>query len=357
VTLACLTPARAWTRIATSMTSLDDTYRRPHPMGRRRFIATTACGLLVAPFAVEAQERKVYRVGFLLQASPPLPGFQFISAKALQNLGYIEGRNIVFDRRWAEGRNERFPVLAAELVALKPDVIVTDSTPAGVAAMRATATIPIVLMNVSDPVGSGLVASLARPGGNITGVTDFGTELSVKGVDLLRTVVPKAKIFAVLMSDNPVHPSQLKAIEDAAKTIGITVVPILVRSQEEFVRGFASMTQKKAGAMILLGGAPFSTEAQRDNILALAAKTKVPGMYPSRWFVDAGGLLSYGPSTLHKWALGADYIDKILKGAKPGDLPVQQPKEFELAINLRTAKALRLTLPPSLLVRADHIIE
>ena len=307
--------------------------------------------------AGEAEQTKVYRVGLLLQASPPWsePGGGL--RMPLRDLGYIAGRNIVFLTRGAEGKNERFPGLAVELVALKPNVIVADTTPAVIAAMRATATIPIVMANVSDPVGSGLVASLARPGGNVTGVTDFGTELAVKEMDLLHTAFPAVTRVAVLMSDNPVHPSELNTVQEAAKRIGLTILPTMSRSIEVADEAFASMAKDKAGALIWLGGAPFSTEAQRDKLIDLAAKARLPALYPSRSFVEAGGLLSYGPDPVDKRRQTAAYVDKILKGTKPADLPVQQPIEFELVINLKTAKALGLTIPPSVLLRADKLIE
>jgi len=244
------------------------------------------------------------------------------------------------------------------LIAAKPDVIVADSTPAAIAAARATSTFPIVIVNVSDPVGSGLVESLARPGRNVTGAADFGTELAVKAVDLLHVAVPKATRFAVLMSDNPVHPVQLKEIQNAAKSIGLTVLPTVAKSEEDFEPAFASMAQKNAEAFLLLGGAPFSTDKQIAEITALAAKTKLPGIYPKSFFVTrAGGLMSYGPSSAHKWGMAASYVDKILKGAKPSDLPVQQPTQFELVINMKTAKAIGLTMPQTLLLRADQVTE
>ena len=309
------------------------------------------------PLAGEAEQAKVYRIGVLEQASPP-PGSKPGGLRmGLRDLGYIAGQNFVFVTRGAEGKNERFPGLAVELVALKPDVIIADSTPAALAAMRATATIPIVMVNVSDPVGSGLVTSLARPGGNVTGVTDFGTELAVKEVDLLHTAFPAIIRVAVLMSDNPVHPSQLKAVQEAAKRIGLTILPTMSKSIEGADEAFASMAKDKAGALIWLGGAPFSTEAQRDKLIDLAAKARLPALYPSRSFVEAGGLLSYGPDPVDKRRQTAAYVDKILKGTKPADLPVQQPIEFELVINLKTAKALGLTVPQSILLRADVVIQ
>ena|SRR5213593_4663924 len=202
--------------------------------------------LVLAPIAGEAQQVKVYRVGVLNQGSPPAPESQPGSfARTLRDVGYIEGRNIVFDRRWAEGKNERYSDLAIELVALKPDVIVADTTPAVIAAKRATATIPIVMVLASDPVGSGFVESLAHPGGNVTDVTSLDTEMSVKSVELLHAVVPKAKRMAVLMSDNQVHPSQLKAIQDAARGFGLTVLPTMVRSSEDFEEAFRSMAKTR----------------------------------------------------------------------------------------------------------------
>jgi putative tryptophan/tyrosine transport system substrate-binding protein len=322
-----------------------------------------AIGLLAAPLAAEAQDSKVYRVGLLLQGQPPTsPPPSWASRpgsfrKTLYDLGYIEGRNLILDVRWAEGRAERFPSLIAELVALKPDVIVVPTTPGTIAAMRATATIPIVMVNPSDPVGSGLVTSLARPGGNVTGVTDFGIELSEKAVDLMRTIVPKVTRVAVLMSDNPVHPFQFKAIQDAAKSIGLTVLPTTANSPEELETAFASMAKNNARALIVLGDAAISSERARERLVELAAKTKLPTMFPSRWYVEAGGLLSYSVNFSNLYGLAATYVDKILKGAKPADLPVQQPTAFELVINLQTAKALGLTIPQSLLLRAEQVIE
>jgi ABC-type uncharacterized transport system substrate-binding protein len=326
-------------------------------MNRRAFLGTLADGLLAVPLAAEAQEPKVYRVGVLLQGSPPPPGSKpGPLRRVLQELGYIVGRNLVLEVRWAEGKNQRFPDLAVELVALKPDVIIADSTPAAIAAARSTTTVPIVMMNVSDPVGSGLIASLAHPGGNVTGAIDFSNEVITKQLELLHTAAPRATRIAVLMLDNPVHPAQLGAAQNVAKSMGVTVVPTKIRSSEDFQPAFVSMT-KKAEALLLLGGAPFSTDAQVDRIVELAMKAKMPAVYPSHLFVDRGGLLSYGTSSLYRGKQMAAYVDKILKGSKPADLPVQQPTEFELVINLKTAKALGLTIPPSLLQRADQVIE
>ncbi|HMH52047.1 MAG TPA: ABC transporter substrate-binding protein [Candidatus Acidoferrum sp.] len=322
----------------------------------RLFVVALGLGAFFLPCVGEAQPAKVYRVGVLSQGSAPPSGGQNFT-RALHDLGYIEGRNLTLDRRWAEGKHELSSSLAAELVALKPDVIVADGTPAAIAVMRATATIPIVMVNVSDPVGSGLVASLARPGGNVTGGAEFGTETRVKNVELLQAVVPKATRMAVLMSDNPAHSSQLKTIQETARSMGLTILPTLVRSADDFERAFASMTKNNAGGLIVLGGAPFVTPAQRDKLVALAAKARLPAIYWGRFWVDAGGLLSYGSTWSQRWGLSASYVDKILKGAKPAELPVQQPTEFELVINLKTAKALGLTIPQSLLIRADDLIQ
>ena len=327
-------------------------------MRRIGLAVVLALSLFATLLDVGAQQAKIYRIGVLNQGSPPAPGSQpGPLVRALRDLGYIEGRNIVFDRRWVEGKNERFSSLATELVALKPDVIVVETTPGVIAAKRATATIPIVMVGPADPVGSGLVTSLARPGGNVTGVTSLETDLQGKGVELLHAVVPKTMRVAVLVSDNPAHPPQLKTIQDAGRGFGLTILPTMVRSSEEFDGAFGSMAKQKAGALIVLAGPPFSPPANRDKLVELAAKTKLPAMYQNRWWVDAGGLMSYGVNNPKIWSLAATYVDKILKGAKPADLPVQQPTEFELVINLKTAKALGLTIPQSLLVRADEVIQ
>ena len=213
------------------------------------------------------------------------------------------------------------------------------------------------MVNVSDPVGSGLVASLARPGGNVTGSVDFANELPTKWLEFLRALVPQATRVAVLMSDNPVHPAQLRAVEKAAERIRLTVLPTMVRSPEELETTFASMVQQNAKALVVLGGEPFTTAWARDKMIELAAKDKIPAIYPGRWYADAGGLMSYNSPQPYRWTLTAAYIGKILQGAKPSDLPVQQPSEFELVINLKTAKALGLTIPSSLVLQANEIIQ
>src|SRR5215470_18303787 len=341
------------------MEPADATLGPRHPVERRTFMAMMAGGLLAAPLAAGAQSTgKVYRVGFLSQASPPPPGSKpGAFTRALHDLGYFEGRNLVLEFRWAEGRNARFPSLAAELVALKPEVIVADSTPGAIAAKRATTVIPIVMVNVSDPVGTGIVASLAKPGGNVTGTTDFGMAMAVKNVELMHELVPKATRIAVLVSDNPVHPLQLKLVQDAAKSIGLTALPTMVKTEADLDTAFASMVRQKAGAAMWLGGAPFSTPSQTDQLVESAAKAKVPMLFSSRAPVDRGGLMSYAPTYEERYGKAAIFVDRILKGAKPADLPVEQPTKFELVINLKTAKALGLTIPPSFLARADEVIQ
>jgi putative ABC transport system substrate-binding protein len=326
-------------------------------MQRIGLAVVLAVGLFAAPFMVQAQQGKVARIGLLAQGSPPPPGDPGLFGPALGHLGYIVGQSVIVERRWAYGQNDRFHDLAGELVALKPNVIVADSTPAAVAVARATSSIPIVIVNVSDPVGSGLVESLAHPGRNVTGITDFGTELAVKAVDLVHVAVPRATRIAVLMSDNPVHPSQLKEIQGAARSIGLTVLPTMVRTVDDFEAAVASMKEKGAGAFIYLGGAPLSTQAQIVRLNTLAANARLPSFYTGRGFVTNGGLVSYGPSQQYRWKTVASYVDKILKGANPKDLPVQQPTEFELVINLKTAKAIGVAIPDTLRLRASELIE
>jgi putative ABC transport system substrate-binding protein len=331
-------------------------------VNRRAFLSSalgaTVLGAFGAPLAAEIRGPKVHRLGALLQgAAQSSSGKAHPLRVAMRELGYVVGKNLILDVRWAGAQNDSFAGLAAELVALNPTVIVADSTPAALAAKRATSTIPIVMVNVSDPVGSGLVASLAHPGGNVTGGTDFGAELAAKSADLLHEIAPKASRFAVIMSDNPVHPVQLREIETVTQRIGVAVVPVTVKAADDFAEAYASISKQHAGAVIVLGGAPFSIESARDAVVALSAKAKLPAIYTSRWWVDAGGLISYGPSAWHRWRTAATYVARIFKGVKPADLPVQQPTEFELVINLKTAKELGLVIPPSLLLRADEVIQ
>lgn len=319
-------------------------------------VILSLCTLNISLCAYGQQPAQIRRIGMLLSGSATRPSGMFdIFRGALRNLGYIEGSNLAVDVLWSEGRPERLPILAADLVALTPEVIVTFTTDGALAAKKATATIPIVFMQVADPVGSGLIASLAHPDGNITGLTDYGLDLVAKHVELIHAVAPKTSRIGVLMSDSPIHPPQVKRIEEAARSIGVSVLPTMDKSVRDLENAFAALERGNARALIVLGGS--TQTSQRDEIAALALKGRMPTVFPSRAYVERGGLMSYGPNLSETLKLGATYVDRILKGARPGDLPVEQPPKFELIINLRTAKALGLTIPQSLLLRADEVIE
>ena len=326
-------------------------------MDRRAFIGILAGGLLAAPLAAEAQPAgKVPRIGFLFSgASGPAREVDTFR-QGLRDLGYIEGQNIAIEYRFAGGQVERLPELAAELVRLKLDVIVAPYTPPALAAKRATSTIPIVFAVVADAVGAGLIANFARPGRNITGLTSSSAELGGKRLELLKQVVPKASRVAVLY--NPADRSNvlvLKQLQESAPTLALTLQPLEVREPREFEGAFLAMTRERAHAMF--GTPGVLTFEHRKVLVDLAAKRRIPAMWGHRQFVDAGGLMSYAVNVYDQIRQTAVYVDKILKGAKPADLPVEQPTTFELVINLKTAKALGLTIPPSLLQRADQVIE
>ena len=329
-------------------------------MDRRTFIGTLTGGLLAAPLAAEGQQAaKIARIGYLspnLAASPHLPeAFR----QGLRNLGYVEGRNVVIEYRDAEGKPERLPALAAELVALKVDVIVAPGTPQALAARQATRTLPIVFATAADPVESGLVTSLARPAGNVTGLSILAPALVGKRLELLTQAVPGVSRVAVLWQpgghDERTDKDILKAAEVAARALGVQLQVVEARGPADFDRAFSDMTRARAGALTVLTGIMFLNERRR--LVDLTARNRVPAVYGGRDFVHAGGLLSYGPNLADLYRRAATYVDKILKGAKPGDLPVEQPTKFELVINLKTAKALGLTIPPALLQRADQVIE
>jgi ABC-type uncharacterized transport system substrate-binding protein len=325
-------------------------------MDRRVFLGSLA-GLLAAPFVAQAQPAgKIPRIGFLFSgASGPAREVDTFR-QGLRDLGYIEGQNIAIEYRFAGGQVERLPELAAELVRLKLDVIVAPYTPPALAAKRATSTIPIVFAVVADAVGAGLIANFARPGRNITGLTSSSAELGGKRLELLKQVVPKVSRVAVLY--NPADRSNvliLKQLQESAPTLALTLQPLEVREPREFQGAFLAMTRERAHAMF---GTPGVLTFEHKTVLVdLAAKRRIPAMWGHRQFVDAGGLLSYAVNFYDQIRQTAVYVDKILKGAKPADLPVEQPTTFELIINLKTAKALGLTIPPSLLQRADQVIE
>ncbi|HUE87920.1 MAG TPA: ABC transporter substrate-binding protein [Vicinamibacterales bacterium] len=327
-------------------------------MDRRRFLSLTAA-LLAAPLAAEAQQPgKVPRIGYLSSSSATSTS-RFVDAfrQGLRELGWLEGQNIVIDWRFADGRFDRLPDLAAELVRLKVQVIVAAPTPAVVTAKNATATIPIVMINVSDPVGLGLVTSLARPGGNATGVSySVGVENFGKALELLKESIPNIRRVAVL--SNPASAARAPLIRDvgiAARSLGLQLQHLEAQDPNDFDAAFATMAKERVEALLVAADSMFIIH--RARLAELAAENRLPAIYGIREHVDAGGLMSYGPSTVANYRRAAFFVDKILKGAQPGDLPVEQPTKFELVINLRTAKALGLTMPPSLLLRADEVIE
>src|SRR5712692_1525732 len=325
---------------------------------RHAFIGTLAGFLLVVPLAAEAQApAKVPRIGFL-SARPPTDNPYFIESfrQGLRELGYVEGQNIAIEYRFAEGRPERLPALAAELVRLKVDVIVAGGPPAPAAAKQATGTIPIVFAVAADPVAVGLVASLARPGGNITGLASISGEIVGKQLELFKEVAPKVSRVAVLQNpSNDTHPHTLRQAEGAARALGVQLHIVEARTPPEIDAAFAAMRSQRAGGVLVLRDPLFLTH--RTQIAALAAKNRLPAVYGFKEEAEAGGLMAYGASVPLMYRRAATYVDKILRGAKPADLPVEQPTKFELVINLKTAKALGLTIPQSVLRRADEVIQ
>jgi len=329
---------------------------------RLAFIATLGGGLLTAPLAAMAQQTgKVVRVGWLaLDLRGGDPRMREAFRQGLRELGYVEGRNLLIEHRDAEGKPERFPSLAAELVASKVDVIVTaGGTAAALAAKQATTTIPVVFGAVGNPVDEGLVSSLARPGGNVTGLAISSPELTTKSLELLKQVIPGAIRVALLLKPDSMPDrtriERLKTWDLAARALALKLQVVEVRAPEDFDRAFAEMTRGRAQAVSVVP-TPIFTRAPQP-LVDLAAKHRLPAVYAFRPFVEAGGLMSYGPDVGKLYQRAASYVDKILKGAKPGDLPVEQPTQFELVINLKTAKALGLTIPPVLLQRADQVLE
>ena len=330
-------------------------------MERRTFLAGTGAVLLAAPLAAEAQQAgKVPRIGFLSLSLVPNRHLHEAFRQGLRDLGYVEGRNVVIEHRDAEGKPERLPALAAELIALKVDIIVTGGgTPPALAAKQATKTIPIVFASAPDPVTDGLVTSLARPGGNVTGSSNLNPELVGKCLEQLMQAVPGVSRVAVLWQpgfmDERTDKDMLKAADVGARALGVRLQVVEARGPADIDRAFAKMTRARAGALAVLPSAMLFTERRR--LVDLADKNRLPAVYAQREFVEAGGLMSYGPNLADLFRRAATYVDKILKGAKPADLPVEQPTKFDLVINLKTATALGLTIPPSLLRRGDEIIQ
>ena len=317
-----------------------------------------AVSLALAPLAAEGQQAgKIYRIGMLETTSMALNAANLDAFRqGLRELGYVEGRNFMIEYRSADGRRERFPELATELVRLKVDVILTRGTPAVMAAKNATGTIPVVMAASGDPLLSGVVAGLARPGGNVTGLSAIVVEVTGKRLQLLREVVPGVSRIAVLLDmGNPNNALQWKETEIAAPSLGVQPQLLDVRTPGDFGGAFDAAIRQRAGAMVV--GIDALTQANHRPIIDLAAKHRLPAIYAAREFVDAGGLVAYGVSYPHLYHRAASFVDKILKGAKPADLPVEQPTKFELVINLKTAKALGLTIPQTILLQADHVIE
>jgi putative tryptophan/tyrosine transport system substrate-binding protein len=326
---------------------------------RRRIVLAFMASALAAPLASFAQQpAKIARIGFLFAASsqgtePQLQAFR----DGLRDLGYVEGKNFQLEVRWGEGKLERLPALAAELVQSKVDVIVAASSPSVVAARQATRTIPIVMPLSSDPVGDGLVASLAHPGGNITGLSVMSAELGEKRIQLLKEMFPKvAHAMDVLWNPDYVGMrARFEQARTAAPAVGLNVRSVEVRDTRELDAAFEAIVRERPEALLLLVD-PF-TRSQRLRIVEFAAAQRLPAIYESSDFVDAGGLISYGPNILNQFRRAASYVDKILRGAKPADLPIEQPTTFELVINMRAAKALGIKFPDSILLRADRVIE
>ena len=329
---------------------------RPRAVG---IILILTFGLLAAPLAADGQQPpKVPRVGYVFSFTASEGRHLWEACRqGLRELGYVEGQNLALEPRWAEGRYERLAGLVAELLRLKVDVMVVAATPGNLVAKAATNTTPIVMVAVADPVKSGLVASLARPGGNFTGLSLLTPELSGKRLQLLTESLQKVSRVAVLM--NPGNPSNvtffLEETQVAARVLGIKLQPLEVRNPEEFEQAFEAAARGRAGALLAFDDPVI--HSYRKRIVALAAKRRLPAMYGTTEFVDDGGLMSYGSNRSDLYRRSATYVDKILKGAKPADLPVEQPTRFELVINMKTAKALGITFPQTILVRADQVIQ
>jgi len=332
-------------------------------ISRRKFIAFLP-GAFVALQDAKSQQpaqpqqpAKVWRIGFLSRGVRPADGAPPAALReGLQELGYADGASINYVGRWADMKNELLPGLAAELVGLKVDLIVVFGGQAAEAAKAATSTIPIVVVNAGDPVGTGLVASLARPGGNVSGISDQATELSAKRLELLKEAMPNASNIAVLWNaGDRAMTLRYREIEKASQVLGVTIRPLGVREPDDFDVAFSAMTRERPDALFLVTDA--LTNLNRRRILDFAAAHRIPAMYEFGSLVREGGLISYGPDLGESYRRAAVYVDRILKGAKPGELPVEQPRRYYLFVNVSTAKALGLTIPQSVLLRADEVIQ
>ncbi|WP_213290964.1 ABC transporter substrate-binding protein [Bradyrhizobium sp. sGM-13] len=321
-------------------------------MKRREFIVALAGVAAAWPEVGWSQQGKTWRIGYLT------PGFVYpdftlfeVFRQELSTLGYTEGKNLIIDKRAAEGRNDRLPALVDELIALHPDAIVAIATPAIAAAQRATSTIPIVMTPATDPIGSGFVKSFSRPGGNITGLANMYGDTTAKIFDVIRAVLPNARKIAVLMSSNPTHPGLYEVSRSAAQAVGLSTVPIVAATPAELERAFQDIKKENSDAVFVLA------DPIRLTIVALAAAAPIPAIYQISEFVEAGGLASYGPSLSIMFRRSAQYVDRIFKGAAPADMPVEQPTKFELVLNLKTARLLKLSIPEAVVLRADMVIE
>jgi ABC-type uncharacterized transport system substrate-binding protein len=329
-------------------------------MRRRDFIKISVGAAVSGPLTVRAQQAgRMRRIGVLVNLGKDDPlgqARQKAFVQGLQALGWTEGRDVQIDTRWGGGDADQFRKYAAELIALEPDVVLATSGATMPALMQATRTVPIVFVQVPDPVGSGFVASLARPGGNATGFTQFDFSLSGKWLEVLKELAPSVMHVAVLRDPaDPAGTGQFGAIQIAASPLGIEVRPIDVREPTEIENGIAALANMLNAGLVITGSAP--SAVHRDLIIRLAAQHRIPAVYPYRFYATDGGLVSYGPNTIDPYRQAASYVDRILKGAKPADLPVQAPTKYELVINLKTAKSLDLTVPQAMAIRADEVIE
>jgi putative ABC transport system substrate-binding protein len=326
---------------------------------KKKITVLQLCAMLLAlsvPVEAQQQLKKLHRIGILLVGSSSFySAWIDVFRQGLKELGYIEGKNIAIEYRYAEGKADRLPALAAELVGLKVEVVFTSSTPSVLAVKKATSTIPIVFVSISDPVASGLVTSLARPGGNITGLSIVAVELSGKRLELLKEAVPSVtRVAFIWNSANPAQAPQWREAQAAAQALGLQLQSLEVRSANDFDSAFEAALRERAQALVTTPAALLGAHLKR--IVEFAAKNRLPTMYGNPQFVDAGGLMSYAPDYTVQYRRAAIYVDKILKGSKPADLPVEQPTKFEFVINLKAAKQIGLTIPPNVLARADRVV-
>jgi len=325
-------------------------------MTRRELLLLMGAAVAVAR-PLRAQQKAVPVIGYLNPTSPDAAAPATAAfLRGLSEAGYVEGQNLVIEYRWAEGQNDRLPALAADLVARKVDLIAAIGGGAALASKNATSTIPVVFMGVADPVATGLVTSFARPGGNLTGFSNMFIELQAKRLELMSELVPRASVIALLM--NPTQPNselQIRAVQEAAREKGVRLPVLMAGTESEIDAAFAFLVEQHVGALVVAGDAFFSSRG--EQLVGLAARHAVPAIYMSNNFAATGGLISYGINNIPVWREAGIYAARILKGAKPADLPVQQPTTFELVVNLKTAKELGLTVPPSILARADEVIE